>query len=117
MEINTKLNKHSEEKDLKNSEKKLDKLTIWLLLITLLTQFVSFKQLYEYEPDKKIFCGLRNLPQGYGRYGNRYECLKRGFGAGINRNERKYPFRKWGYIFIIILLGISIYNYYKSKYF
>ena len=105
---NTELNKDSEKEN-------LDKIIIGLLIITLLTQFISFKQLSKYEPDKKIFCGLRNLPQEYSRYGNRYECLRRGFGAGMNRNEQKYPFRKWGYFFILILLGIVIYNYYKKS--
>ena len=31
-----------------------------------------------------IYCGLQNpIPNGYSRAGNPYECLKKGFGAGM----------------------------------
>lgn len=41
-------------------------------------------------PEKK-YCGLREpLPQGYTRYGNRYECLRTGFGVAkyVGNNQR-----------------------------
>ena len=32
----------------------------------------------------KIFCGKKSpIPPGYSRRGNQYECLKKGFGAGM----------------------------------
>ena len=40
---------------------------------------------------EKKYCGLREpLPQGYTRYGNRYECLRTGFGVAkyVGNNQR-----------------------------
>jgi hypothetical protein len=91
------------------------KVIIGLLILSLLSGYISLKQPSDYEPNKSIFCGTKRLPQGYGRYGDRYECLKRGFGAGMYRDLKKYPFRKCGYIFILIVIGMFIYNYYKKK--
>lgn len=35
-------------------------------------------------PKPKIYCGLEeDLPEGYDRMGNRYECMRKGFGAGV----------------------------------
>jgi hypothetical protein len=31
----------------------------------------------------KIYCGDKNLPEEYDRYGSRYECLRRGVGVGL----------------------------------
>src|SRR5271156_6128630 len=43
-------------------------------------------------PNKKpkIFCGNKTLPNGYTRYGTRFECLRRGVGAGISVESKKY---------------------------
>ena len=38
---------------------------------------------------KDFYCGNRNLPRNYERFGERYECLRRGVGVGLNINERK----------------------------
>lgn len=91
------------------------KVIIGLLVISFLSNFISTKKTNDYEPDKSIFCGIKQLPQGYGRYGNRYECLKRGFGAGMNINEKKIPFRKFGLIIIVITIIILCYLYYKNN--
>lgn len=33
-------------------------------------------------PQEKFYCGLQQqLPDGYDRYGNRYQCLRKGYGA------------------------------------
>lgn len=33
-------------------------------------------------PVEKTWCGRNRLPNGYQRYGTRYECLKKGIGLG-----------------------------------
>lgn len=91
------------------------KVIIGILILSILTNFISIKKLNNYEPDKSIFCGIKQLPRDYGRYGNRYECLRRGFGAGMNIVEKKYPFRKWGIILIIIAIAIVCYQYFKKE--
>ena len=36
-------------------------------------------------PTQRKYCGLKEpLPQGYTRYGDRYECLRSGVGIGKN---------------------------------
>ena len=89
-------------------------LIIGLLIIFIILNYYSTKISNEYESDKSIFCGIKALPRNYGRYGNRYECLKRGFGAGMYRNEKNYPYRKCGIFIIITVIGIMIYNYYNN---
>jgi hypothetical protein len=35
---------------------------------------------------KKVYCGLQEqLPDEYDRYGDRYECLRKGVGVGIHK--------------------------------
>lgn len=43
-------------------------------------------------PNKKpkIFCGNRTLPNGYTRYGTRFECLRKGIGGAISVESKKY---------------------------
>jgi len=40
---------------------------------------------------EKVYCGTRDLPDDYDRYGSRYECLRKGVGVGMykEREERK----------------------------
>jgi hypothetical protein len=45
------------------------------------------------KPRQNFFCGIKPLPNGYSRYGNRYECLKRGFGGGLHKVMRNNPYR------------------------
>jgi len=88
---------------------------ICLLTLSLFFNFISVKKYNNYVSDKNIFCGIKNLPNGYNRYGSRYECLKRGFGAGMNKNDKKYPLKHLGILFIIVTICILIYNYNKNK--
>ena len=40
---------------------------------------------------KKKYCGKKQtLPQNYDKKGNRYDCLKKGFGIGIMVTNQKY---------------------------
>lgn len=40
-------------------------------------------------PEQKKYCGLKEpLPQGYTRYGNRYECMKTGYGICLYGNKK-----------------------------
>lgn len=55
---------------------------------------------------QNFFCGLKPLPNGFSRYGNRYECLKRGFGGGLHKVMRNHPYRS---ILTIILAGAIIF--------
>ena len=100
----------SETNDKINNNKNIDTTVILLLIISLILNYISVNQNKDYNSDKKIFCGTKALPVGYGRYGNRYECLKRGYGAGFHRTDKTYPFRKFGYVLIIIVIGIMIYK-------
>lgn len=90
-------------------------LILALLILSLGSLLYSVKLSNNHIPDKSIFCGLKSLPRGYGRYGNRYECLRRGFGAGMNKTDKEYPLRKWCSVFIILSLGILVYNYNNKK--
>jgi hypothetical protein len=92
-----------------------NKLILILLVISVILNYISVKKSNEYESDKSIFCGIKKLPTGYTRYGNRYECLKRGFGAGKYINEITYPFRKFGFYIVIISIGIICYQFYKNN--
>ena len=89
-------------------------LILFLVFFSIFSNTFSLKN-REYTPDKSIFCGMKQLPQGYGRYGSRYECLRRGFGAGMNRNENSYPFKKYVIIILIVIFCIMLYNWYQSK--
>ena len=89
-------------------------LILFLVFLSILSNTISVKN-SDYTPDKSIFCGMKQLPQGYGRYGSRYECLRRGFGAGMNRNENSYPFKKYVIIILIVIFCIMLYNWYQSK--
>jgi hypothetical protein len=56
----------------------------------------------------KIFCGNGNIiPPGYDQLGTRYECLKKGFGAGMykSRVQTQIPSESVGIPWLII--GIS----------
>ena len=88
---------------------------IGLLIVTILSNIVSVKLSNNHQSDKAIFCGTKQLPVGYGRYGNLYECLKRGFGAGMNVKDKTYPFRKLGMIFIVVIIGILCYQYFNEN--
>ena len=46
---------------------------------------------FEDKPDcKKTYCGReRKLPRGYTDFGDSYDCLKKGFGAGKSKGEGK----------------------------
>lgn len=89
-------------------------LILFLVFLSILANIISVKN-SDYTPDKSIFCGVKQLPQGYGRYGNRYECLRRGFGAGMNKNENTYPLKKYVIVILIVIFCIMLYNWYKSK--
>lgn len=89
-------------------------LILLLVFLSIFANIISVKN-GDYTPDKSIFCGMKQLPQGYGRYGSRYECLRRGFGAGMNRNEKTYPLKKYVIIILIVILCIMLYNWYRSK--
>lgn len=89
-------------------------LILFLVFLSILANTISVKN-GEYTPDKSIFCGMKQLPQGYGRYGSRYECLRRGFGAGMNKNEKSYPFKKYVIVILVVILCIMLYNWYQSK--
>ena len=89
-------------------------LILFLVFLSILSNTISVKN-DDYTPDKSIFCGMKQLPQGYGRYGSRYECLRRGFGAGMNRNEKTYPFKKYIIVILVIILCILLYTWYKNK--
>jgi len=40
----------------------------------------------------RLYCGNKNpIPQGYDGYDNRYNCLKKGIGVGLNRNNNAGP--------------------------
>ena len=42
------------------------------------------------QPSEKKYCGDHMLlPDGYTRYGTRYECLKKGVGVGLMIAEQK----------------------------
>ena len=89
---------------------------IGLLSIYFILYFVSINISNRSKSDKnKLYCGLKSLPTCYKRYGNRYECLQRGYGSGYFKNENGYPFRKYAIIIIIIVMCISIYNYIKNN--
>lgn len=67
------------------------------------------------------YCGLKEiLPDGYDRFGSRYECLKTGIGVGKNLqngNVRRKPINYMMLFIIIILIVIVIaiiYLLYKS---
>lgn len=46
-------------------------------------------------PKKDFYCGkAENVPDKYERHGSRYECLKRGFGAGMYSEKKKYEEEK-----------------------
>ena len=100
----------SETNDKINNNKNIDTTVILLLTISLILNYISVNQNKEYNSNKNIFCGTKPIPVGYGRYGNRYECLKRGYGAGFHRTDKTYPFRKFGYVLIIIVIGTMIYK-------
>ena len=89
-------------------------LILFLVFLSILANTISVKN-SDYTPDKSIFCGVKQLPQGYGRYGNRYECLRRGFGAGMNKNENTYPLKKYVIVILIVIFCIMLYNWYISK--
>lgn len=67
----------------------------------------------------RIYCGMRNpLPQGYDRYGLRYQCLRKGYGAclyhgrlghGIRRRLFfNNPINRWMLLIIIILFILFV---------
>ena len=89
-----------------------NKTILILLVISVILNYISFKKSNDHVSDKTFFCGTKKLPAGYGRYGNRYECLKRGFGAGKYINEITYPFRKFGLFIVIVVILIICYQYY-----
>lgn len=65
---------------------------------------------------EKVFCGNSDLaPVGYDRVGTRYECLRKGFGAGMYSQINKRSYRSIIIILllitIIILAGILFYLY------
>lgn len=88
----------------------------------------KFNESIPLDPNRpKIFCGYRNLPEGYLRNGQRNECLRKGYGTClykdpsqiVNQNtpniitntpNNKKPFYKnfWFWIAIIFLLIIII---------
>ena len=38
---------------------------------------------------QKVYCGTKQvLPEGYARFANRYECLKKGYGACLYAGRR-----------------------------
>lgn len=42
------------------------------------------------EPRERIYCGNQDvLPPGYTRFGTRYECLRKGYGAALFAPEYK----------------------------
>lgn len=45
-------------------------------------------------PKKDIYCGKsRKIPDEYKRHGTKYECLKRGFGAGMYSQIKNIPIK------------------------
>lgn len=87
-----------------------DKYILLLLIVYFVLYNISVKQSKDHVPDKSIYCGTKRIPAGYGRYGSRYECLRRGFGAGMYRNETTYPYRKWGLVLLITIALIVLYR-------
>jgi hypothetical protein len=49
-------------------------------------------------PEKqKVYCGMKqDLPEGYARFANRFQCLKKGYGACLyaGRRGRGVPGRR-----------------------
>lgn len=51
--------------------------------------FVQYKKLKKNKP--KRYCGISStLPPGYEKRGNRYSCLKKGYGVGMMMTKEKY---------------------------
>jgi hypothetical protein len=51
-------------------------------------------------PKYKVYCGKKDaLPLGYDRFGERYECLKKGFGVGsvVENKKLRGEVRQQGY--------------------
>lgn len=72
----------------------------------------------------KIFCGNGDIiPPGYDQLGTRYECLKKGFGAGMykSRVQKQIPTESVGIPWLIIgisaviLVVIFVFFYKRTK--
>ena len=70
----------------------------------------------------KIFCGNGDfVPPGYDALGTRYECLRKGFGAGKYSSHNSYKdntFRYWLFLLVIIATiaaGVATYFYLSTK--
>jgi len=91
---------------------------LYVLLIALAgCLFFINKKILQPSPPKKsenFFCGLKSLPNGYSRYGNRYECLKRGFGGGLNKVMRNHPYRSILTCILIFAIVFLILRRYRA---
>jgi hypothetical protein len=66
----------------------------------------------------KIFCGNGNIaPPGYDALGTRYECLRKGFGAGKYSSYNSYKdntFRYWLFLMVVLAIGAGVAMYLSS---
>jgi len=66
----------------------------------------------------KIFCGNGDIvPPGYDQLGTRYQCLQKGFGAGLYKSRA--PSVPWwgiaGLLVLLVLVLVVVYKRTKEK--
>ena len=62
----------------------------------------------------KIFCGNGDtVPPGYNQLGTRYQCLQKGFGAGLYKSRTSSSVPWWSIAAIAAVAVLVLLMYYK----
>lgn len=63
-----------------------------------------------------IFCGNGDtLPAGYGTFGTRYECLRKGFGAGLSARSTLVPLLVFVLVCLVVVCVLALVIKYKDE--